>query len=232
MSPFVVKILAAANYKRLSYTHTEQVSIRELKKYNPATRKVPIVLFDGEAVYDSTVILRRFDQVHPTAALLSEDAHIAAQQRMLEDWSDESLYWYMMALRWHPKNEHRTIAQNSQFVPAPVRLFAKPLLRRLVGNLAKAQGMGRLPYDLLIAELGNRLDDLVRLLGKQPFFYSDRPSAADFAIYGQFATGCTGGVTPDFSEQVSQRAAPVDWRKRVEEAIVLREPTEKPLKYS
>ncbi len=178
------------------------------------------------------MILRHFGQVQSSPALLSEGVNIAAQQRMLEDWGDESLYWYMMALRWYPKNEHRTIAQNSQFVPAPVRLFATPLLRRLVGNLAKAQGMGRLPYDMVVAELGNRLDDLVRLLGKQPFFYSDRPSVADFAIYGQFATGCTGGVTPDFAEQVSQRAALVDWRKRVEEAIVLKEPMEKPLKHS
>jgi len=218
VSPFVVKILAAADYKRLTYTHTEQVSIRELKKYNPDTGKVPIVLFDGEAVYDSTEILRRFDPEQPTPALVSNEATIAAQQRMLEDWSDESLYWYMMAFRWHPKNEPRTIAQNSPFVPAPVRLFAKPLLRRLVGKLAKAQGMGRLPYDRLIKELGNRLDDLVQLLGQQPFFYADRPSVADFAIYGQFVTGCTGGVTPDFAEQVLQRAALVDWRKRVEEA--------------
>ncbi len=124
----------------------------------------------------------------------------------------------MRAFRWHPKNEPRTIAQNSRFVPAPVRLFAKPRLRRLVGHLVKAQGMGRLPYARLTAELGNRLDDLVPLLGKQPCFYADRPSVADLAIYGQFATGWTGGGTPDFAEHVSQRAALGNWRKRVEEA--------------
>jgi glutathione S-transferase len=48
----------------------------------------------------STLILRHLDQVQPTPALMSEDATIAAQQRMLEDWSDESFYWYMQALRW------------------------------------------------------------------------------------------------------------------------------------
>ena len=120
------------------------MSIRELKKYNPATGKVPIVLFDGAAVYGSTVILRRFDHGHPSPALLSDDANIAAQQQMLEDWSDESLSWHMMAFRWHPKNEPRTIAQNSRFVPAPVRLFAKPLLRRLVGHLSQGAGNGPL----------------------------------------------------------------------------------------
>lgn len=171
VSPFVVKVVAAADYKRLPYTHRENVSIRELSRLNPATGKVPIVVFDGEAVFDSTVILRRFDRVQPTPSLVSEDATIAAQQRLLEDWSDESLYWYLQALRWSAENEHRTIAQNSRFVPAPVRFFAKPLLRRLVGRQPKAQGLGRLPYDMLLAEFEARLDDLVTLLGAPLFLF-------------------------------------------------------------
>jgi glutathione S-transferase len=147
VSPFVVKIIAAADYKRLSYTDREHVSIRELSKLNPVTGKIPVVVFDGEVVFDSTLILRRFDQLQPTPALSSEDA--------------------------------------------------------------------------TIAEFGERLDDLALLLGKPSCFYSDRPSVADFAIYGVFSTGCAEDVTPDFAEQVSQRPALVDWRKRVEEATRL-----------
>lgn len=219
VSPFVVKVLAAADYKRLAYTHQEHVSIRELSKLNPGIGKVPVVRFEGEVVYDSMLILRRFDQVQPSPALVSEDATTAAWQRMLEDWSDESFYWYNQALRWSPKNEQRTIAQNSRFVPALVRPFAKPLLRRLVGKQSQAQGLGRLPYDMLLAEFGERLDDLAALLGTQTFFFSDRPSVADFAIYGVFSTGCSESVTPEFPEQVSKRPALVDWRTRVQEAI-------------
>ena len=59
----------------------------------------------------------------PAAPLVSTDPAIAARQRVLEDWSDEALYWHMMAIRWNPANEHRTIRQNSRFVPAPVRLL-------------------------------------------------------------------------------------------------------------
>ena len=61
------------------------------------------------------------------------------------------------------------------------------------------------------------LDDLVVLLGRRPFFYADRPSAADFAIYGQFATAFSG-ATPDFAGLVAERPALADFRKRVEEA--------------
>ena len=41
VSPFAVKIIAAADCKRLSHTHREDVSIRELSKLNPATGKMP-----------------------------------------------------------------------------------------------------------------------------------------------------------------------------------------------
>lgn len=194
VSPFVVKTLAAADYKGLAYDHAEYVSIRELGQYNSTTGKVPVALFDGEAVYDSTLILRRFDEIHPDRPLVSSDPTVAGQQRILEDWADESLYWNVQAFRWHAKNEHRTIAQNARFVPAPLRMFAKPMLRRLVGRQPRAQGMGRLPYQMLVRELGVRLDDLVLLLTQHPFFFSDEPSIADFAIYGQLCTVVSPGV--------------------------------------
>ena len=85
VSPFVVKVIAAADYKRLSYTHQEHVSIRELSKLNPATGKVPVVRVGGEIVYDSTLILRRLDQLQPAPTFVSDDVVIAAKQRMLED---------------------------------------------------------------------------------------------------------------------------------------------------
>ena len=47
--------------------------------------------------------------------------------------------------------------------------------------------------------------------------YSDRPSMADFAIYGVFGTGVSD-VTPDFEEEVARRPALTDWGKRVEDA--------------
>ena len=219
ISPFVVKTLAAADYKGLAYDHAEYVSIRELGKFNSTTGKVPVALFDGEAVYDSTLILRRFDEIHRHKPLVSSNPKVASQQRILEDWADESLYWNVQAFRWHEKNEHRAIAQNTRFVPAALRIFAKPMLRRLVGRQPRAQGMGRLPYEMLSRELELRLDDLVVLLNQHPFFYSDKPSIADFAIYGQLCTGMSEGITPEIADIVQQRGTLEEWRSRLETAM-------------
>lgn len=219
VSPFVIKLLAAADYKGLEYRHQEYVGIRELRALNPITGKVPVARIDGEVLIDTSFIVRRFDEIQPTPALFSNDPLIAAKQRLLEDWSDESFYWYNQALRWAPQNEQRTIDQNSRFVPSPLRLFAKPLLRQLVGKQPMSQGMGRFPNEMLISELTQRFDDLVALLGDSPFFYSEQPSVADFAIYGVFNTGIEGGITPEFAELVSQRTKLSDWRLRVREKV-------------
>lgn len=137
---------------------------------------------------------------------------------MLEDWSDESFYWYNQTLRWAPQNEPRTIEQNSRFVPTPLTWFAKPLLRQLVGKQPMSQGLGRLPNEMLISELTQRFDDLVVILGNSLFFYSEQPSVADFAIYGVFNTGIEGGITPEFAELVSQRPTLSEWHLRVQNA--------------
>jgi glutathione S-transferase len=217
LSPFVEKVVGAASYKRIPFELREPASVGEMRKLNPVTGKMPVAFFDEERVHDSSFILRRLDELAPDPPLFSADPQIAAAQRQLEDWSDESLYWHVMALRWSPRNEARTIEQLKVFVPGPLRWLAGPVFRRMVGGTTRAQGMGRLPYAELIRETGERLDDLVLLLAQRSFFYSSRPGAADFALRGQFRTGCNG-ATPDFAELVSERPSLSDWLKRVDEA--------------
>ena len=98
VSPFVVKVLTAADYLHLDYAHHGNLSVREVYKISPVTGHIPVAHFDGDPVFDSTLILRRFEDLSPSLKLSSQDPTIAAQQRMLEDWSDESLYWQMMGL--------------------------------------------------------------------------------------------------------------------------------------
>ena len=217
ISPFVDKVVLAAAYKGIPFRLREPRTPSEVAKANPVTRKMPVAFFGDELVYDSTFILRRFDELRPDPPLLSSDAQIAAAQRQLEDWSDESLYWHVMALRWCPENEARTAEQLSVYLPRALRRFALPIFRRMIGRHPQAQGLGRLPHDVLAREIGERLDDLVLLLAQRSFFYSSRPSVADFALRGQFATGCSG-VTPEFTRLVSERPTLADWLKRVDES--------------
>lgn len=217
VSPFVEKVAQALDYKGLSWQMRELKSPADLKKWNPVTGKMPTVEIDGEMVYDSTFILRRLEELQPDPSLFSEDPAAAAQQRLLEDWSDESLYWYLMALRWADRNKEATFQQISAGIPGFLKPIARIVITRKVGGMPATQGLGRLPYEVVVRETGKALDDLVLALAGRPFFFGDRPSVADFAVYGQICTG-RSGPTPEFDELLSERSALVDLAKRVEDA--------------
>ncbi len=215
LSPFVEKVVRALAYKDLAFDLVEPASPFELRRWNPQTRKMPVLDVDGEKTYDSTLILRRLDELRPRPPLFSADAEVATRQRLLEDWSDESLYWMVMAARWSDANTPATASQLAETVAAPLRPIARRMFPRLIRPTVVAQGFGRLPPDVLVSEFGRRLDDLVQLLGDRDFFHADDPSAADFALFGQL-TASSSGPTPELAELVSHRPGLVEWMGRVE----------------
>lgn len=217
LSPFVEKVVRGLRYKKIDFQEVRPSSPFELRRWSP-TGKMPVMEWDGEKIYDSTFILRRIDELVPKPPLFAAEPRTAALQRMLEDWSDESLYWYTMALRWAEPNASATTDQLAATVPLLLRPLARLALPRQIGGMTRAQGLGRLPYDVLAAEYSKRLDELVILLSDHAFFHggeSENLSAADLAIYGQLNTA-RSGPTPDADELISHRPALIDWMKRVE----------------
>ena len=217
LSPFVEKVARALDLKRIPFEMVSPNGPRDFAKWNPQTGKMPVLEIGGQRLYDSTFILRDLDRRHPDPPLFSAEATAAAQQRMLEDWSDEALYWYVMALRWTDDNRRASAKQVLDTLPKYIAAVARLFLPRQLRRSTLAQGLGRLPHEVALRELGERMDDLVRILAAKPFFYGDRPSAADLAIYGQLNTLCSG-PTPEGARQIHARSALVEWMRRVEAA--------------
>ena len=195
LSPFVEKVARALQMKGIDATTVDIKGPNDLKRWNPTTGKMPVLEIDGEKLIDSTLIVRRLDEIVPEPPLLSRDPEIAAKQRFVEDWSDESLYWYVMALRWSPENSKATVAQLAAFLPALLRPLASIVFPRQIGSLSRAQGLGRLPMTIVLDELGRRFDELCVMLGERPFFFGDQVSVADLAVFGQLST-LRSGPTP------------------------------------
>jgi len=208
LSPFVEKVVRAVTLKGLPYTLVDVKSPLDFKRWNPQTGKMPVLDVDGERTYDSTLILRALDRRVPEPPLVDADPHVAARQRFLEDWSDEALYWYGMALRWADVNADATVAQVVESVPLPS--FVRPLIgmifRRRVTAQAHAQGLARLPVEVVLAELARRFDELLVWLAERPFFFAERPSVADLAIFGQMHM-LQSGPTPQAAELIGARPA-------------------------
>lgn len=204
LSPFVEKVARALQLKGVDFKLVGPKSPTDLKKWNPTTGKMPVLEIEGQKIFDSSLIVRRLDELIASPPLVSNDPANAARQRFVEDWSDESLYWYVMGLRWNPANARATSTQISAFLPAPLRPMAGMLLNWQIGGQARSQGLARLPLDMLLDELGRRFDELVVMLGDADFFFGDRVSVADLAIFGQLST-LRSGPTPQGAKLVDAR---------------------------
>jgi glutathione S-transferase len=217
LSPFVEKVARALALKKIAYALVEPRGPLEFARWNPQARKIPVLEVDGERFYDSTFILRQLDQLVASPPLLAGNPAAAAAQRQLEDWADEALYWYGMALRWTEKNGPATAAQIFAKLPVHIRVLASLFGPRQIRATTVAQGLGRLPPEVLLRELAGHLDDLVLILGNQPFFHADQISVADLAIYGQFHM-LRSGPTPDAAALLGARPALLEHMRRVEAA--------------
>lgn len=215
LSPFVEKVWRALALKKVGCELVEPKGPADFGKWNPQTRKMPALRLGGERLYDSTFILRRLDELFPEPRLSDANPEIAAAQELLEDWSDESLYWYGMALRWSKTNARATMEQIFASLPAPVRAIAKLVAGRQIAAATRAQGLGRLPEDVALRELARQLDHLVLVLGGRPFFHAERPSVADLALYGQFRM-LRSGPTPAAAALLDERPALLAHMRRVE----------------
>lgn len=217
LSPFVEKVVRGLARKKLEYELVPISSPLDFRRWSPQTGKMPVLEIEGDRVYDSTFILRRLDERFPEPPFYAQDPAVAAAQRLLEDWSDESLYWYAMAVRWSDRNRAATTEQLAGTLPALFRPLARLVLPRQLGGMARAQGLGRLPYETVLVEYGRRLDELVLCLGESPYFHAEEPSGADLAIHGQLR-GAQSGPTPELAELVAHRPALLQWMERVESA--------------
>jgi glutathione S-transferase len=219
LSPFVEKVVRAIMLKGLEYTLVPLKTPLDLKRWNPRAGKMPVLDIDGERTYDSTLIVHALDARFPEPPLVDPDPQVAARQRFLEDWSDEALYWYGMALRWADVNADATVAQVIGTMPIPS--LARPLVamifRRQASAQARAQGLARLPIDVILAELERRFDELLVWLADRPFFFADHPSVADLAIFAQLQ-GLQSGPTPQAAERIRRRPALEAYFARVDAA--------------
>ena len=179
-APFTEKCRRALVLKGLDFELREPSGPEDYKLWSPDTGMLPVMRVDGELVSDSTEILLYLDQLEPKPPLLASDPRVAAQQRSLEEWADESFLWYW--LQWLRLSENGDGQQ-----PEARSERRSPWLRRTLAWL-RAGGTWERPVTGLLRELGDRLDDLVNFLGSRPFFYAEKLSVADLGVYSMLFT--------------------------------------------
>jgi len=189
ISPFCDKIRRVLHYKRQPYRVEEvpvsQASSKRWRAISP-TGKFPVLDHDGQRIVDSSDIARYLEAQFPEPALQPDDPRDQAWVHMLEDWADESLYFYELTMRmtW-PDNARRWIPELLAAEKPLVRRLMLPFVPRVLGRLARGQGIGRKRRTDVEAEVARHLSALTGLLGGRDWLVGERLSLADISVFAQ-----------------------------------------------
>ena len=188
-SPFAEKVRRGLAYKGLPYD-VEEVVRGDVASGRYAgvnqSGKFPAIDDDGVCISDSTDILRHLEERYPSPPLIPANPHTAAMVHIIEDWADESLYFYEMTMRlaW----EHNLESGLDEFaatLPDVPREVLKQGILDSVGALTAAQGIGRKPRAQVVADVERHFSALDGLLTGGKWLAGAALSAADIAAAAQ-----------------------------------------------
>ncbi len=182
-SPFCLKVRALLDHKNIAYDRRPALgAVREVRRRG-GIGKVPALEIDGTFIVDSTDIAHELERRFPTPPTQPTDPRERAHCHVLEDWCDESLYFYGLYYHWqHAAGRRQTGAYFAQSLTG--RLAFHLLLPRMLRQVA-GQGLGRKSEKQVRGDLERQLEAIEGLLGTSPFLLGDTPYLCDFALMSQ-----------------------------------------------
>jgi glutathione S-transferase len=192
VSYFSGKLEAYLRWKEIPYERVEVRWDRVQGELRRATgvAKVPVLhTSDGLWLQDTTPILDWLEARHPEGAVLPEDPFQAFFCRLLEDWADEWLWRPALHYRWSHASDarllsHRIAAEAMGHLPLPTAWVAAFVRRRQHRTYVSGDGVGPATRAHVEGVYLGALERLERLLRAQPFLLGERPSLADFGLFG------------------------------------------------
>ena len=188
-SPFTEKVRRAMNYKGIAFdvVEVERAAVPEGKYADVSpTGKFPCIMDAKQAVWDSTDIIHHLEAKNTDKPLVPADARDAALAHALEDWADESLYFYEMTMRlaWE-HNLELALDEFAETLPGVPKEQVKELVLTGVGQLTQAQGIGRKPQAQVVADAERHINALYAMLDGRDWLVGDALSYADLAVISQ-----------------------------------------------
>ena len=220
ISPFCDKIRRILNVKHVPYAIEEVPPTKTLsvvRKLNPAG-KLPFLVADGTVVADSTDIAWWLEAKYPEPRLVPDDPRERGLCHVLEDWADESLYFYEMRLRFTlPHNARRFIPELVKYEGSLVRASAPYAMPFVLKSQVSSQGVGKRPLDVVLRDVERHVDALAGIVGDGEWLIGDRLTIADVSVFAQLF--CIR-ASDEGGRIVAARPNVAAWMERVDRATV------------
>jgi glutathione S-transferase len=160
------------------------------------------------------------EQAFPEPALIPSSPRQRGLVHALEDWADESLYFYEMVLRFTtPGNSERNTPKLIENEAPVLRWLLKRMIPRLLRKATSTQGIGRKSPEQLATDTRRHIEAVANMLGQEDWLVANRLTLADLAVYAMFQ--CFRDA--DFVATMLGEYPPVtDWMTRIEDSTSTR----------
>lgn len=211
MSPYCTKVHMAFKRKGVEF---EIVNGFFAKRHNPRG-KMPFVVWDGEGIEDSSAIVQAIDQRGSGPSLVPEDPRLAADAHLLEDWADESLYWYGIFGKYiDDEGWNRYRPKLRAAMPAALRAVGPSIARRNLTTKIRGHGLVSRAPELIRSEFERHIAGLSARLGTGPYLVGDAMTVADLAVAAMLLQFTTGTM-PSFDRVIEAHPAVLEHIKRI-----------------
>lgn len=222
VSPFSAKVRRVMHYKNIEFD-TVNYGISgagKIKKLNPRA-KAPFFMHEGKMIPDSTNMIEYLESIHPEKPVIPTDPVIKAHAHIIEDWADESLYFYDMTMRGWPNN----IALLADDVLIEEKPFMAKLFRfiipKAIHSQTSAQGIGRKEHQAVCEEMAAHFEAINTLVSNNDWLVGDSLSIADIGVISM----CTVLERAEEAKAMMEKLPSLmAWRERVD-AVTLPENT-------
>jgi glutathione S-transferase len=217
LSPFCLKVHRALKLAGLPYERRHGGRPSDFREHNP-TGQVPVLLVNGEAIADSTAIMRRLVSLAPHSFDAGEGARVHGERWLWEEMADSALNGYLVAARWaDARNWPAVRAKYFGRAPWLVRSVIAPRLRATVLDTLVRRDVWRRGPDACWGRFSDTLDDLEARAPMDGFWLGRTPGVADVSLFGQLASLRTP-LTAWQSSELEKRPRLIDWLDRVDQA--------------
>ena len=199
-SPYTRKMISLMRYRRIPHViewGDPRDLIRRFGVEEPKPVLLPVMIFevDGKhkAITDSTPIIRHLEIEFSPRSVIPSDSKLAFLNYVLEDFGDEWVTKCMFHYRWYFKDDiekagtilplFHGISLDDDSHAAFKKYFSDLQISRL-----GVVGSSDLTAPIIEASYKRFLGQLDHCLSKHPFLFGNRPSSADFALFGQLSS--------------------------------------------
>lgn len=203
LSPYSVKVRSYLRYKNIPHEWIVRgmAQMAEFQKYAKLPLVPMVVTPQGDAMQDSTPIIESLEEVFPDNSVIPEDPTLAFISFLLEEFGDEWGNKAMFHYRWRRDVDQLSAAarlareqlgenaDDAMLEAAGVAIRERMVSRVwFVGSSDETAPMIESWYKELLELLENHLTD-------RPYLLGQRPSIADFGLFGQLYE-CYSDPTP------------------------------------